>query len=75
MNRLQRTTTGGPGGLDLKNVADRSALGQPGSSDGETKLVREGTMVRAYKWSEAAREWDLVRERCCSSMCTEYYHR
>lgn len=57
--RLEDSKASG-GGIDVRNVPDRSALQVAGTSDGETKLVREGAIVRAYKWSEAAQEWDLV---------------
>ncbi|XP_058792749.1 phospholipase A-2-activating protein isoform X2 [Phymastichus coffea] len=46
--------------LGLKNVQEPSALHQPGKKDGETKLVREGTTVKAYNWSQSEMKWIFI---------------
>jgi hypothetical protein len=33
------------------------ALCEPGNSDGQRKLIRDGTNVFCYSWSAADREW------------------
>ncbi|KAJ8687853.1 hypothetical protein QAD02_023648 [Eretmocerus hayati] len=48
--------------LGLKNVSDPSVLQQPGKKDGETKLVKEGDVVKAYNWSQSELTWVLIGE-------------
>ena len=36
------------------------ALMEPGHSDGQTKIVRDGTHVYCYSWSAENREWVKV---------------
>lgn len=38
----------------------KEALYEPGKSDGQTKLVREGTKVTVFSWSAAQKEWTKV---------------
>lgn len=56
------SAAGGGGALPPGvKVADAVELVQPGSKDGETKLVREGDgSVAAYGWSLAAGTWEKI---------------
>lgn len=38
----------------------KEALYEPGRTDGQTKLVREGTKVTVYSWSAVQKEWTKV---------------
>lgn len=38
----------------------REALYEPGRSDGQTKMVREGSGVTCYSWSAAEGEWTKI---------------
>lgn len=38
----------------------REALYEPGRSDGQTKMVREGAGVTCYSWSAADGEWNKI---------------
>ncbi|XP_026684637.1 phospholipase A-2-activating protein-like [Diaphorina citri] len=38
----------------------KEVLYEPGKADGDVKMVREGSTVVAYSWSEASREWNKL---------------
>ena len=42
------------------SLPGKEALYEPGRSDGQTKLVREGTQVTVYSWSSDKKEWSKV---------------
>ncbi|XP_014228764.1 phospholipase A-2-activating protein-like [Trichogramma pretiosum] len=44
---------------DLK-AFDPSALHEPGKKDGDIKLIKEGSSVKAYSWSQRELKWNLV---------------
>ncbi|KAK9806981.1 hypothetical protein WJX72_009418 [[Myrmecia] bisecta] len=48
-----------PAGLTLE---DASVLTQPGTRDGQTKVVREGGAGVAYSWDAARGQWEKVGE-------------
>lgn len=45
------------GGIKISELPGMGALCEPGYSDGQRKLVRDGTNVFCYSWSAADREW------------------
>jgi len=48
------------GGVKISDLPGMVALMEPGHSDGQTKIVRDGTHVYCYNWSAANREWVKV---------------
>ncbi|CAB0033096.1 unnamed protein product [Trichogramma brassicae] len=44
---------------DLK-AFDPSALTEPGKKDGDIKLIKEGSSVKAYSWSQRELKWNIV---------------
>ncbi|KAH0728593.1 hypothetical protein KY285_004251 [Solanum tuberosum] len=50
------------GGLKLKELPGLEALQTPGTSDGQTKVVREGDNGVAYAWNMMEQKWDKIGE-------------
>ncbi|XP_015900825.2 uncharacterized protein LOC107433940 [Ziziphus jujuba] len=50
------------GGLKLEDLPGLEALQIPGTSDGQTKVVREGDNGVAYAWSLREQKWDKIGE-------------
>ncbi|KAK6136826.1 hypothetical protein DH2020_029421 [Rehmannia glutinosa] len=50
------------GGLKLEDLPGLDALKTPGSSDGQTKVVREGDNGVAYSWNMREQKWDKIGE-------------
>lgn len=50
------------GGLKLEDLPGLDALKTPGSSDGQTKVVREGDNGVAYAWNMREQKWDKIGE-------------
>ncbi|GLT58147.1 hypothetical protein SLA2020_310670 [Shorea laevis] len=50
------------GGLKLEELPGLEALRIPGTSDGQTKVVREGDNGIAYSWSAREQKWDKIGE-------------
>ncbi|CAK8576465.1 unnamed protein product [Lathyrus sativus] len=50
------------GGLKLEELPGLDALKIPGTSDGQTKVVREGDNGVAYAWNMAEQKWDKIGE-------------
>ncbi|KAL6522636.1 hypothetical protein OROMI_031594 [Orobanche minor] len=50
------------GGLKLEDLPGLDALKTPGSSDGQTKVVREGDNGVAYSWNVREQKWDKIGE-------------
>ncbi|KAK4258688.1 hypothetical protein QN277_005111 [Acacia crassicarpa] len=50
------------GGLKLEELPGLEALKIPGTSDGQTKVVREGDNGVAYAWNMRERKWDKIGE-------------
>ncbi|KDR14862.1 hypothetical protein L798_11403, partial [Zootermopsis nevadensis] len=48
------------GGVKISELPGVGALLEPGRSDGQTKLIRDGTDVYCYSWSAANNEWVKV---------------
>lgn len=44
----------------FSSLPGREVLYEPGKTDGQTKLVREGTQVICYSWSMADGAWNKV---------------
>ncbi|XP_043259149.1 phospholipase A-2-activating protein isoform X1 [Colletes gigas] len=45
------------GGIKIKDLPSRNALQEPGQRDGQTKVVNDGDVVRAYSWSQNEQRW------------------
>ncbi|KAL1324118.1 phospholipase A-2-activating protein [Arachis ipaensis] len=50
------------GGLKLEELPGLEALKIPGTSDGQTKVVREGDNGVAYAWNMPEQKWDKIGE-------------
>ncbi|KAF7126945.1 hypothetical protein RHSIM_Rhsim11G0173300 [Rhododendron simsii] len=50
------------GGLKLEDLPGLEALRLPGTSDGQTKVVREGDNGVAYAWNLREQKWDKIGE-------------
>jgi phospholipase A-2-activating protein len=50
------------GGLKLEELPGLEALQTPGTSDGQTKVVREGDNGVAYAWNMREHNWDKIGE-------------
>ncbi|XP_028776282.1 phospholipase A-2-activating protein [Neltuma alba] len=50
------------GGLKLEELPGLEALKIPGTSDGQTKVVREGDNGVAYGWNMREQKWDKIGE-------------
>ncbi|XP_021896660.1 phospholipase A-2-activating protein [Carica papaya] len=50
------------GGLNLEDLPGLEALQVPGTSDGQTKVVREGDNGVAYSWNLKEQRWDKIGE-------------
>ncbi|XP_015062220.1 phospholipase A-2-activating protein isoform X2 [Solanum pennellii] len=50
------------GGLKLEELPGLEALQIPGTSDGQTKVVREGDNGVAYAWNMMEQKWDKIGE-------------
>ncbi|XP_059653855.1 uncharacterized protein LOC132300680 isoform X2 [Cornus florida] len=50
------------GGLKLEELPGLDALQIPGTSDGQTKVVREGDNGVAYAWNLGEQKWDKIGE-------------
>ncbi|XP_015601161.1 phospholipase A-2-activating protein [Cephus cinctus] len=48
------------GGIKISELPDSKVLSQPGQKDGQTKMVREGDVVRAYSWSQSLQKWERI---------------
>ncbi|KAK6241231.1 hypothetical protein QUC31_015103 [Theobroma cacao] len=57
--KLSRKTVGG---LKLEDLPGLEALQIPGTSDGQTKIVREGDNGVAYTWNMREQIWDKIGE-------------
>ncbi|CAI9769098.1 unnamed protein product [Fraxinus pennsylvanica] len=50
------------GGLKLEDLPGLEALQTAGTSDGQTKVVREGDNGVAYSWNMSEQKWDKIGE-------------
>ncbi|KAJ6927169.1 phospholipase A-2-activating protein-like [Populus alba x Populus x berolinensis] len=50
------------GGLKLEDLPGFEALQIPGTSDGQTKIIREGDNGVAYAWNLREQKWDKIGE-------------
>lgn len=48
------------GGVKISDLPGKEVLYEPGKSDGQTKLIREGTKVTVFSWSAEQKEWTKV---------------
>lgn len=44
----------------MYSLPGKEVLYEPGRSDGQTKLVRDGTLVQCYSWSAAEGKWNKI---------------
>ncbi|KAF9620246.1 hypothetical protein IFM89_010981 [Coptis chinensis] len=50
------------GGLKLEDLPGLETLHTPGTTDGQTKIVREGDNGVAYSWNSSEQKWDKIGE-------------
>lgn len=50
------------GGLNLTDLPGLEALQVPGTTDGQTKVIREGDNGVAYSWNSKEYKWDKIGE-------------
>ncbi|KAL2609949.1 hypothetical protein R1flu_028522 [Riccia fluitans] len=50
------------GGVKFSDLPGLEALQQPGTKDGQTKIVREGDSGVAYSWNKNEYKWDKIGE-------------
>lgn len=50
------------GGLKLEELPGLDSLKVPGTSDGQTKVIREGDNGVAYSWNMREQKWDKIGE-------------
>ena len=59
------------GGMKISELPGPDSLLKPGKKDGDTKMVREGTQVACYSWSEGDKKWSKVGEVVGASGATQ----
>ncbi|CAH1243636.1 PLAA [Branchiostoma lanceolatum] len=47
-------------GININELPGKEDLENPGTKEGQTKLVRSGMTVEAYQWSVAQQEWTKI---------------
>ncbi|KAI5056625.1 hypothetical protein GOP47_0028443 [Adiantum capillus-veneris] len=57
-----RTQTKMVGGVKIQDLPGRDALLQPGTKNGQTKVIREGDNGVAYSWNAKEYNWDKIGE-------------
>lgn len=57
-----RSQTKMVGGVKVKDLPGMEALKQPGTKNGQTKIIREGDNGVAYSWNAKEFQWDKVGE-------------
>lgn len=50
------------GDIRKDQVPGKEALNQPGTKEGQTKMVSNGRVIEAYQWSLASQQWNKVGE-------------
>ncbi|PWN50917.1 PFU-domain-containing protein [Violaceomyces palustris] len=50
------------GDINKESLPGKEALSQPGSKEGQTKMVKNGDIVEAYQWSAASGKWEKIGE-------------
>ncbi|SJX63555.1 related to DOA1-involved in ubiquitin-dependent proteolysis [Sporisorium reilianum f. sp. reilianum] len=50
------------GDIKKDNLPGVEALSQPGSKEGQTKMVKNGDVVEAHQWSAASQQWVKIGE-------------
>ncbi|CAO1638039.1 unnamed protein product [Parajaminaea phylloscopi] len=50
------------GDVRKDDVPGKEALAQPGTKEGQTKMVNNGSVIEAYQWSMASGQWEKVGE-------------
>jgi len=53
-------TQGASNGINITELPEKEDLKNPGTREGQTKLVRVGTNVEVYQWNSATSNWDKV---------------
>lgn len=62
VNQRKNITKGEIGGVQISSLPGVEALREPGRSDGQTKMVREGEGAVCYCWSAIENTWNKVGE-------------
>jgi len=59
------------GGMKISELPGAEALLRPGKKDGDTKMIREGSTVVCYSWSEETQIWNKVGDVVGGSGATQ----
>ncbi|KAJ3585415.1 hypothetical protein NHX12_014134 [Muraenolepis orangiensis] len=63
-DELSKTTidpkTGDLGDIKIEDLPGREHLDEPGSRDGQTRLIKDGDKVEAYQWSVSESRWQKI---------------
>ncbi|XP_041076695.1 phospholipase A-2-activating protein-like isoform X1 [Polyodon spathula] len=73
-NELSQTTidakTGDLGDIKMEELPGREHLKEPGTRDGQTRLIKDGETVQAYQWSVSDGNWLKIGDVIGSSGAT-----
>jgi len=56
----QQSQESNANGINVQELPGKEDLINPGTKEGQTKLVREGNNVEVYQWNSATSNWDKV---------------
>ncbi|KAK1175769.1 phospholipase A-2-activating protein-like [Acipenser oxyrinchus oxyrinchus] len=74
-NELSQSTidakTGDLGDIKMEELPGREHLNEPGTRDGQTRLIKDGEMVQAYQWSVSDSHWVKIGDVVGSSGATQ----
>lgn len=59
--------TGDLGDINAEQLPGREHLNEPGTREGQTRLIRDGEKVEAYQWSINERRWIKIGDVVGSS--------
>uniref|UniRef100_A0A8C3WRU6 Phospholipase A-2-activating protein n=1 Tax=Catagonus wagneri TaxID=51154 RepID=A0A8C3WRU6_9CETA len=59
--------TGDLGDINAEQLPGREHLSEPGTREGQTRLIRDGEKVEAYQWSVSERRWIKIGDVVGSS--------
>lgn len=59
--------TGDLGDINAEQLPGREHLNEPGTREGQTRLIRDGEKVEAYQWSVSERRWIKIGDVVGSS--------
>uniref|UniRef100_H3AYD4 Phospholipase A2 activating protein n=1 Tax=Latimeria chalumnae TaxID=7897 RepID=H3AYD4_LATCH len=63
--------TGDLGDININELPDKNHLNEPGTREGQTRLIKEGNRVEAYQWSISEDRWMKIGDVVGSSGATQ----